>query len=548
MGRCRAVVGLFLVAVLVAGCGGHKRKVKASSHPARGWTVRLAAGGSGRVQAVAAPPNAERDTALQAVSGLVDVDPSGVARLRLVGGRLGSGGAVLTRRLSQPLGAGETAALMYFDAGNGMWRTVPSVVSPDRRTVTARVHHFSEWAAAILHGIAGLLGARADAPDCGHTPRPKWVDTAVYVDDQNAPLRVCVAGESGNNVLIKVAVNRGYGVRIHTAIAPTHFAIDLGDGPIDLISDGVVRAPQLVQLVSGHGHQDFPVLAGQTATFAFSESAVRASGSAPLISAQLDPFDAAVGTVFDLIVGKITDNESDKRVARAGAYIGAYATVAQCVGEIVKPFSQGHWSAAISGATKCLSDTAETVTTVTAGALADAFPRADTKELAGLSAKLGKALKALGAISIGLDATEWFNDHRLDHAGFEVHVFPAIKHPKPTVSLAAFTGTWYGHTRSLVIASSGLATEHINDGCCHPVLTIVFQLSQPLGTPTSATALARVVSVPFVNPSYFPTSPAPAVGKSQRIQLKNGVITESLTGFKVPFCNMAAELKGTCGA
>jgi len=217
-------------------------------------------------------------------------------------------------------------------------------------------------------------------------------------------------------------------VSMHTTIDPSHTSVDLGDGPIDLLVDGAVRVPTLYDLISKQDHATIPVLAGQTAAFSFTEAQIRTVAGGPaLIQASLTVPEAAAGAIFGIIVGKVTDGTGASRVARVAAYIGAYATIAQCIGDITKPFTEGHWADALIGARKCLSDNASTVTALTARSLADLFPHTSESELAGISAKLGKALKALGFITVGLDATEWLNDHRLVRAGFQVHVFAHLK-------------------------------------------------------------------------------------------------------------------------
>jgi hypothetical protein len=355
------------------------------------------------LQVTAAPPEARRQQALEQIRGLADVDPSGVARVKLIGGHLGADGAVLIRRLTEAVPEGDTARLMYFDMNTGVWRTVPSTLSDDRRTVRAQVHHFSDWAAAILRDAADLLGSRADAPNCGKTPRPSWVDAVTFLDDQNAPLRVCGAGDPDHTgrVRVKVAVNRGYGLSMHTAIDPSHISVDLGEGPIDLLADGAIRMPTFYNLISKRDHETVPVLARQTATYSFTEAQVRASVELPLVQAELTAPEAAAGTIFGLIIGEVTHGTGDSRIARVGAYLGAYMIVAQCVGDIAKPFSEGRWTHAITGARKCFSDTANTVTTLTARSLAEAFPHESESKLAGISAKVGNALRTLVSISGG---------------------------------------------------------------------------------------------------------------------------------------------------
>lgn len=101
---------------------------------------------------------------------------------------------------------------------------------------------------------------------------------------------------------------------------------------------------------------------------------------------------------------------------------------------------------------------------------------------------------------------------------------------------ARFKGTWIGHTRHLLITSDGRAVERIDDGCCTHAFTLHLRLYAPHGS----TVHARVVSVE--EGEY----PAPRVGKTGVLRLRNGVITESLT--KTNYCDRTAGAGGACGA
>ena len=124
------------------------------------------------------------------------------------------------------------------------------------------------------------------------------------------------------------------------------------------------------------------------------------------------------------------------------------------------------------------------------------------------------------------------------------------------VSLRTFAGTWMGHTRGLFITARGRASEQLGDGCCDEVVHMHFQLSDPRGTPQSATALVRVTSIQLLNAKDYradprfkiKATPKPFVGKTARLHLRNGVITEPLDGFNTTYCGAKAEAKGVCGA
>lgn len=123
---------------------------------------------------------------------------------------------------------------------------------------------------------------------------------------------------------------------------------------------------------------------------------------------------------------------------------------------------------------------------------------------------------------------------------------PAVA-PTRKASLVTFAGGWIGHTRGLTISGGGVGKESIGDGCCDPVIDLRFRLSRPRGTTRNATATATVTAVRVRDRSAFtPRHPAPRVGETRSIRLKDGVITESLTG--TDYCDAAAENTGMCGA
>jgi hypothetical protein len=96
---------------------------------------------------------------------------------------------------------------------------------------------------------------------------------------------------------------------------------------------------------------------------------------------------------------------------------------------------------------------------------------------------------------------------------------------------AMFAGYYYGHDRGLKITRDGRGRESINSGCCHQVIELRFRLSQPRGTQRRATVIATVTRVRLRERSMWPKGiPVPQVGDKRTLRLRNGVITESLTG------------------
>ena len=124
---------------------------------------------------------------------------------------------------------------------------------------------------------------------------------------------------------------------------------------------------------------------------------------------------------------------------------------------------------------------------------------------------------------------------------------PAVFRLGAPVTLGTFAGTWIGHTRGLVISRRGRAKESIYSGCCDPVLNLTFRLSRLHGTAADATASATVSGVWVRDKTAFTNKyPAPHVGETRTLRLRNGVITETLTGTN--YCNNKADEHGTCGA
>lgn len=114
----------------------------------------------------------------------------------------------------------------------------------------------------------------------------------------------------------------------------------------------------------------------------------------------------------------------------------------------------------------------------------------------------------------------------------------------PQASLGTFAGHWGGHTRRLTIAPSGRGLEYVDDGCCHFVIAVSFRLLRAKGTLTNATGGFRVTSV---KRGEWSSTSQPRVGQLGELVLKNGIVTDTLTG--IYYCSDPAwGATGACGA
>jgi hypothetical protein len=115
-------------------------------------------------------------------------------------------------------------------------------------------------------------------------------------------------------------------------------------------------------------------------------------------------------------------------------------------------------------------------------------------------------------------------------------------------TLDTFSGTWQGHGRTLKVTPTGNGQEWISLGLGHFVIALRFKLSQPKGTPDQATARATVTAVRLGKASTFTAArPAPRVGESRRIRLRDGVIT-GLTGDHYCGPTIRDSIAAGCGA
>ena len=123
---------------------------------------------------------------------------------------------------------------------------------------------------------------------------------------------------------------------------------------------------------------------------------------------------------------------------------------------------------------------------------------------------------------------------------------PAAGASSRATTLRPFVGTWYGHTRSLVVTRTGIATESISDGCCDRVIRLTTRLSHPRRVGDSIVANATVVRARVFDRSAYGTRAPPRAGDRGRFTLRRGIISEGIT--KTTYCGSKASRLGRCGA
>lgn len=370
--------------------------------------------------------------ALHLLTSAKDVRAGEPVKISIARGHLGRSGAVLKRRLDEPLPPGAAAALSFYDEHHGTWRTVRTRLSADRRTLTARVHHFSWWT-WVEYGAGWLLDTRVDAPTCKGQPKPSWVDSTVFVDDKNSPLRWCVGRDERNPSLleVKVTVNRSYGVAVHLLTKPTwQYSSLFGSGPESLISNLVARGVTAPGTAGTTFSGEIPLLGGETAAFGFSEEQVRAHPEIPLIRVSPDLKNALAGWTYKGLVEYGGFDRGDGKASKAFAATVAYIAIAQCMTSVAQPFGDRRYTDAAQAMFRCLEGAEDDIAIgaakawVARDAKKPESQRIDPKRAGRLAGKLVGRLFQITAFYRG---ATWLADRSLNKEAFQLRVFPVIQ-------------------------------------------------------------------------------------------------------------------------
>lgn len=444
--RHRILLGGLLVAALAAGVFLLLRQdpaprfaVSTAARPgahvtADGWSVRLAETQTTGGRLALTRLDKGRHPWSQALADLTagdHVSAGAPVHVRLARGRLGAAGAVLRRTLPERVPDRSTATLAYYDKTRDAWRTVPTRLLADRRTLRARVRHFSWWD-DVVYDANWLLDTRVDAPTC-EQPTPRWLRDTSYLDDHNAPIRWCAGHDPQNDdvLVVKLAVNRSYGVAVGPITRPRWTYTSLfGDGPNTFIANLVARGYALPDRLRRSFGGQVPVMGGQEAHFGFTEQQVRDHPEGALISVSPDVRNAVAGFTYKALV-EATGAAKGSLGTKVAAVV-ALVAVAQCEAEIGGPLVHRQWRKAAKGGASCLASNADDVARDVATALALAFPKAEPKLLGKLSGKVVGKLWQIWTASAAFKLATWFADRHLNDAAFAFHAYPTIvRKPRP---------------------------------------------------------------------------------------------------------------------
>jgi hypothetical protein len=341
---------------------------------------------------------------------------------------LPAGGAVLTRTYLAPLPDGAIATFAYFDTARGLWTAVPSVLSADRTTLTATVSHFSLWD-DIWFNIGQLTDQRVAKPVCSGQ-LPSWLtedNGVLFADDQNLPLLWCAERTTEDKLLVKVRVNRGYGIALHSTTAPEKSTNSFIDADIksiykwitDATTQAAATSTLLHNLLEGNS-QEVPGKA--EATYTFTEQQVRSSkeGGVGIVYAEHppSPVQAAMAVMISF---------AQQALPNRGplAITAALLTFVHCEAQVFK--SQEDFAAFAHTMLSCVYEQANSIIGESVDVAQKASPAVSSADLKADADKVIRSfLRMLAVGYFGISLGQYLIDVKsTDRAAYAFSAYPA---------------------------------------------------------------------------------------------------------------------------
>ncbi|MFE0028130.1 hypothetical protein [Amycolatopsis sp. NPDC059021] len=297
------------------------------------WSIHIPAGSVGAA-----------DTNLRIAPMAQPVGPRGSSGLEAVRLVLAAGQPVhpwtFTWRFDQPLEQGRQLYLLD-DFGDGSAygalptepdaaaqapvRTHVAQLSADRRSGTVTVEHlsFKEWLLDRASDLANLLGKffdqRTSAPECKdkagrRTQRPAWLSEANFLEDQSAPMLVCVGSDPDPSkkdlAEVDIANNRGGALLVKTPVKPTWaWSSNIGDAVADWVPNVMTLLAEAINVPPADAGRTWIVLPGQQVHFGFSQDSLSPAGLPAEITSSFTPSAIVFGLLYNQL-SKAIDGDS----------------------------------------------------------------------------------------------------------------------------------------------------------------------------------------------------------------------------------------------
>ena len=234
----------------------------------------------------------------------------------------------MSLRLPEALSPSSTMLLLDDTAGSDNPDADPSTTSvrtaelnKDRTVATVQVDHLSDkewWEVPIdnvAHFITSVAGQRTSAPSCATQPRPSWVENAIYLDEQNAPMLVCTGTDPNDRdiAVVKIKNNRGGALIVTAPVTPKWAALSLAttDGTISAaISDILTLTTEPLGVPSAERSRSWVLPPGGGIDIGLTRDSVEPLHGIVPITSKFTTASASYGLIWQLLSDAVGDSET----------------------------------------------------------------------------------------------------------------------------------------------------------------------------------------------------------------------------------------------
>lgn len=403
-----------------------------------------------------------------------------------------AGGIKLQRSYAVPLPEDAVATWAFYNTAAGAWQAATSEISPDRRTVTATVHHLSQWtnltaikdrgvaetytaalnaagqavdaaehvltvgagafhdwasaavddviAAAsnvadwLYYQLGKVVDTRVNAPACTG-PVPYWVGDVSYPENsRNNPLLFCAGHDPKHPdlLVLKARVNRGFAFTAHLAGPPDWMWNSTMDPGLLKVVRQVVDLPTSMELPAQELTAGTATLVGpgEELDVGLNQDMVQAAGSEDSV------LDLRGPSVLVFLVSMLSHLATQQGLDSDASWVSAAVAVAHCANDVSQ--SADIFTAARAVLT-CLGTASDDIGKQIARAMLDAGKSVtQVKAAAALTARMSIYLALIGPV---FNSMNYFAQTQMNPSVGQVHV--TIRQFKPTqrIVLNPFTST-----------------------------------------------------------------------------------------------------------
>jgi hypothetical protein len=322
------------------------------------------------------------------------------------------------------------------------------VLSQDRMTATAEVDHLSTkawWEVAIDDAaffLTSVAGQRTSPPTCEAQPRPDWIEDALFLDEQNAPLRVCTGVDPNDPdiAVVKIKNNRGGAMVVTAPVTPTWAAVNLDStsGAVSpAITDIFTLTSEALGVPSSERDRSWVLPPGGGVDIGFTrDSLAPMNGIAP-ITAKFSTASATYGLIWKLLSDVFDDP----------TYLTAFGLglIAVCANDsandALAASNPVEFGAAAAQIAKCGVESGPTIIkTIERLVSRDVWTKISGSNLNKLINTAKSKLLLLTAAEAAVTVTDLLGTLALDSAAFTITIFTVVRTAAPKVVLGSSMG------------------------------------------------------------------------------------------------------------